>query len=132
MALVCPNSGELLLLQYIVGKLNADNPVLHLYSNNTLTPSDSTTIGDITEVSPTTGYTPITLLSSAWSVSQDAGVSYATHAQVTFVFSTTATAYGYYVTNETGSLLWMEGFPSAFNIPSGGGTISINPKLALD
>jgi len=132
MALVCPDQkGEILLLQYIVGMTLADNPVLHLYSNN-LTPSDSTQIGNLTEVLTATGYDAITLLSANWTTGQTGGVTTAVYSEQTFAFATDATAYGYYVTDETDQLLWLERFSGApFEIPDGGGTISITTKLTL-
>lgn len=131
MALVCPDQkGEILLLQYIVGMVNADNPVLHLYSND-VTPSDSTLVGDLTEVAGG-GYAAITLLSANWTTTQSGGVTTAVYSEQTFTFTTDATAYGYYVTDETGQLLWLERFNGApFDIPDGGGTISITAKLTL-
>ena len=132
MALVCPDQmGEILLLQYIVGMVNADNPVLHLFSND-VTPSDSTIKADLTEVGTTTGYQPITLLSANWTTTQTAGVTTAVYSEQTFVFATNVSAYGYYVTNATNQLLWLERFTGApFSVPDGGGTISIAAKLAL-
>lgn len=132
MSLVVPDvRGEILLLQYIVGLVNAGNPVLHLYSNN-VTPNDSTVIGDLTELSGATGYAPITLVSSNWTTTQVAGVTTAVFSEQTFEFSTDATSYGYYVTTTGNQLLWLERFSaSPFEIPSGGGTVSITPKLAL-
>ena len=131
MALVCPDQkGEILLLQYIVGMTLADNPVLHLYSNN-LTPSDSTIKSQLTEVSAG-GYAAITLLSANWTTTQAGGVTTAVYSEQTFTFSTDATAYGYYITNESDDLLWLERFSGApFEIPDGGGTISITTKLTL-
>lgn len=131
MALVCPDvHGEILLLQYIVGMANADNPVLHLFSNDH-TPSDSTTIALLDEVS-STGYTPVTLLSSSWTTTQSGGVTSAVYSEQTFTFLTDATAFGYYVTNQSDQLLWLERFSGApFDIPDGGGTISITAKLTL-
>lgn len=124
--------GEILLLQYIVGMVNADNPVLHLYANDVI-PSDSTTIGDLTEVPPSTGYEAVTLLSANWTTVQTAGVTTAVYSEQTFVFSTDATAYGYYVTDESDNLLWLERFAGApFDIPDTGGTISVTSKLSLN
>ena len=132
MALVCPDQrGEILLLQYIVGMVNADNPVLHLYAND-VTPSDSTIVGSLTEVAGATGYAAITLLSANWTTTQSGGVTTAVYSEQTFTFTTDATSYGYYVTDETGQLLWLERFSGApFDIPDGGGTISITAKLTL-
>ena len=132
MALVCPDvKGEILLLQYIVGMVNADNPVLHLYGND-ITPSDSTVIGDLTEVAGATGYASVTLLSANWTTTQSGGVTTAVYSEQTFTFTTDATSYGYYVTDESNNLLWLERFSGApFDIPDGGGTISITAKLTL-
>jgi len=122
--------GEILLLQYIVGLVEAGNPVLHLYTND-VTPSDSTVIADLIEAS-STGYTAITLVSSNWTTTQGAGVTTAVYSERTFSFSTDAVCYGYYVTDTTGKLLWLERFSGApFDIPDGGGSISITAKLTL-
>jgi len=123
--------GEILLLQYIVGMVNADNPVIHLFQND-VTPSDSTVVANLTEVDTSTGYNAITLLSASWTTTQSLGVTTAVYSERTFAFAAAATSYGYYVTNETGQLLWLERFSGApFSIPDGGGTISITAKLTL-
>jgi len=132
MALVCPDVwGEILLLQYIVGMVNADNPVLHLYAND-ITPSDSTIKADLQEVGTVSGYHAITLLSSNWTTVQSSGVTTAVYSEQTFTFTTDSTAYGYYVTDQSNQLLWLERFSGApFDIPDGGGTISVTAKLTL-
>ena len=132
MALVCPDQkGEILLLQYIVGMVVADNPVLHLYAND-ITPSDSSVIGDLTEVAGATGYAAITLLSANWTTTQAGGITTAVFSEQTFTFTTDATSFGYFVTDETNQLLWLERFSGApFDIPDGGGTVSITTKLTL-
>lgn len=131
MTLYCPNDGEILLLQYIVGLTLADNPVLHLYSSD-ITPSDTTPKSSLTEVT-SAGYAPITLLSANWTVAPNGGVTTAMYSEQTFAFSTDAVAYGYYVTNESDQLLWVERFSGApYRIPDGGGTISITAKLTLN
>lgn len=132
MALVVPDQlGEILLLQYIVGMVNADNPVLHLYAND-IVPSDTTIKADLTEITTLTGYTPITLLSANWTTVQSSGITSAVYSEQTFTFTTDATAYGYFVTNQSNQLLWLERFTGApFEIPDGGGTISVTAKLTL-
>ena len=132
MPIVCPDvSGEILFLQYIVGMVSPDNPVLHLFSND-VTPSDSTVIGDLTEVNTSTGYEAITLNSTGWTTTQVAGVTTAVYSEETFNFTTDVVSYGYYVTNESDQLLWLERFSGApFSIPDGGGEISITAKLTL-
>lgn len=131
MALVCPYDGEVLLLEYIVGLTVAGNPVLHLYSNN-LVPSDTTEIGNCTEVT-IPDYAAITLTSANWTVANDGAVSTASYSEETFAFSERALSYGYYVTDDSNQLLWVERFQAdyGFQIPDGGGTISITTKLTL-
>jgi hypothetical protein len=123
--------GEILLLQYIVGMVNAGNPVLHLYAND-VTPSDSTVIGDLSQIAGSTGYAPVTLLSNQWTTTQAGGVTTAVYSERTFNFTTDATGYGYYVTDQSNNLLWLERFSGApFQLPSSGGSISVTPKLVL-
>jgi hypothetical protein len=136
-ALVVPDQfGEILMLKYIVGLVDATSPVLHLFTNN-VTPTDSTVLADLTECT-TPGYAPITLTSSNWTVGQSAGVTTASYTEKTFSFSTTGISYGYYVTDATPGggggpfLLWLERFSGApFEVPDGGGSISITAKLTL-
>jgi hypothetical protein len=111
--------------------VNADNPVLHLYAND-LVPADSTVIGNLTEVAGATGYASITLLSAQWTTTQAGGITTAVFSEQTFTFTTDATSYGYFVTDESNNLLWLERFSGApFDIPDGGGTVSITTKLTL-
>lgn len=132
MALVVPDvKGEILMLQYIVGMVNADNPVLHLFANDVV-PTDSTLISNLTEVSTSTGYAAKTLLSANWTTTQTGGVTTAVYSEQTFNFTTDATSYGYYVTDTSNNLLWLERFSGApFDLPDDGGTIGISPKLGL-
>lgn len=129
MALVCPDVGEAELLDRIV---NSDDLVLRLFTNN-LTPSDSTTLGSITEASGS-GYASITLTGGDWTVDTDAGVTTAEFAEQTFTFSGSITIYGYYVTTPGGSpvLLWIERFASAPLSFPGSGELALTPRISLD
>lgn len=137
MALVVPNQqGEILFLQYIVGLVAAGSPVLHLYGNlspdPSLDPTDTTVIGDITEcTSP--GYHPITLTSANWTASQSGGgVTVVTYSDQSFTFSTDAVVYGYFVTNTSGHLMWLEKFLTApYEVPPDGGAIVVQPLLSI-
>lgn len=130
MALICPNSGELTLLEYLVNKSAPTNPILHLFKNN-VTPNEDTVIGDLTEATET-GYASITLTGSSWTVSTLVGITSATFAEQTFTFTVGADIYGYYVTSNGGNLLWLERFDGApFQLPSGGGVIAITPSIEL-
>ena len=132
MPLVAPDEGEILLLQYIVNMTPATDPVLHLYNNTDLTITDSVTIADITEASAA-GYAAITLTGGSWTTVQSGGVTTAEYSEQTFAFTTGASLYGYYVTDTSDNLLWLEEFSGApFTLPSGGGTIAITSQITLD
>jgi len=139
MSIVLPDSGEEYLLEVIVNKIATDGSagttggdrILRLYTNN-LTPSDSTVTGDITQATGS-GYAAVTLDGDDWTVATLAGVTTAAHPEVTFTFNAAITIYGYYITTETGDLIWLERFTGApFTFPSGGGELAITPKVSLD
>ena len=105
---------------------------MHLYTND-LTPAEDDILGDYTEATDV-AYASVALTGTSWTVSTAAGVTTATYAQQEFSFSSSASVYGYYVTdNSSANLLLSERFDGApFNIPSGGGTIAVDPAITLD
>lgn len=137
MPLVVPKKmGEILFLQYIVGLVEAGNPVLHLYENlspdPTVDPTSSVTISDLAECN-VAGYSAVTLVSANWSVSQVSGLTSIIYSEQTFSFKTNATIYGYFVTDTSGNLLWLEKFPSApYLVPPDGGSISVLPTMSMN
>lgn len=140
MALVVPDTAEILMLQYLVNMLSTDGTagpsgghrLLRLFTNNA-TIDDSITFGGLTEATGPTGYTPFTLVGSSWTTTQSVGVTTAVYSEQTFTFTTGVTVYGYYVTNLGSSLLWVEKFSGApFTLPAGGGEIAITAKITLD
>ena len=132
MALVIPNVSEVTLLNNMLNVATPTNTILHLYSNN-LTPSSTTVVGDVTEVT-SGGYAAITLTSSSWSVATSGGgVTTASYAEQTFNITTSATVYGYYITNVAGDLLWLERFTAApFQLPGSGGQVLITSQVSLN
>ncbi len=116
----------------MLGHTAADNVRLHLFTNN-LTPSESDTLSMYTE-SSATGYSVKELPGASCTFFTSAGTSSATYARQTFTYTTAETVYGYYMTNQAVStLIWAERFTGApFQIPTGGGTIDIDPALVLD
>lgn len=132
MALVIPNVSEVKLLNNLLNISAPTNTILHLYSNN-LTPSSTTVIGDVTEVA-SGGYAAITLTSTSWTVATSGGgVSTASYPEQTFNITTSATVYGYYITNLAGDLLWLERFTAApFQLPGSGGQVLITSQLSLN
>lgn len=139
MSLVVPNTGNVLMLKYILNVIGqgaalppADgNRVLRLFNNN-LNPTKNTVIGNVTQASEA-GYSAITLLGSSWSVASLSGINSASYSEQSFTFTTEATIFGYYVTTIDGSLLWLERFSTApYILPAGGGEIAITPRVNLD
>lgn len=135
MAFITVDVGEVLLLKYMLNNVTPEDVQLHLYTNN-VTPTESDDLTDYTE-SSATGYTPFALAGTAWTFATAGGTSSAIYARQTFTFSTSETAYGYYLTNIDGSsvdtLVWAERFTGApYTVPTGGGTIDIDPKIVLD
>ena len=128
MALLTPNGGEKLVLELIVNKTAAQDLTLHLFSND-VTPAETDTISTYTE-NAESGYSAKTLTGASWDTTST--ISTASYAAQTFSFTTSATSYGYFVKHGS-SLLLAERFTGApFNIPSGGGNISVTPTISAD
>lgn len=133
MTIVCPDAGEVLLLQYMLNHTAATDVKMHLYTSN-ITPAEADVVGDYSPSEPSDGlYTAATLTGINWVVATVAGTTTATYAQQVFSFSGSDSVYGYYVTNNAStSLLWAERFNVApFLLPGGGGQIAINPGIEL-
>ncbi len=139
MAIVVPKEmGKTLLLQYIIGQVEAGHPVLHLYSaiNPAGSPTADTALSDLTECA-IPGYDAVTLVAGDWTLSQ--GVSGATIAspRTTFSFTTSGHVDGYYVTDTAGQLLWLSrlenrnGDYQPFDPPDDGGFLVVQPELSL-
>lgn len=130
------DAGEIVLLQYLTGIVAAGAPTLHLFGGDT-TPSDSTTLATLQNGSnavTSSGYAFSICASNKWTTTQTvSGVTTALYSEVTFTFNTDATVYGYYMTDSAvNNVLWVERFSGApFQIPDGGGTITITPKITL-
>mgnify|MGYP001197185523 CR=1 FL=1 len=131
MALVVPDVAEIILLQYLLNMVAATHPVLHLYTNN-LTPAEATVLGGLTE-STEAGYAAITLPGTSWTTTQSVGVTTGVYSEQTFTYTTGVTVYGYYITNTSNQLLWLERFAGGpFILPTGGGEIAVQPKITLE
>lgn len=133
MTLVVPDEGERRLLEYIVNKSSPTNLVLHLYVNSVDLSTETFTASSFTEASAS-GYAAVTLTGANWTVATATGVSTAVYnTSVTFTFGAGQSVYGYYVTTTGGQIVWAEQFPGApFNLPVGGGEISVRPQLQLN
>ena len=140
MSLIAPLEGEANLLGYMLGETSV--PVggfyYRLYSAPTTAPTESIERTDLTEITDYL-YAPIQLAPANWVIAAAGDVTTATYnSTIQFNFGAAATVYGYYVTNDildnaTTTILWIERFNNApFSIPSGGGTITITPKITLE
>lgn len=140
MAIVVPNVGEEKLLRIALGVDVSEDFVLHLFTNN-VTPAETDTIAQYTELTAgqQAGYAAKTLTKASWTVTVNGGITTAgaalgAYAQQVFTLtgSTAVNVYGYYVTNNAGTvLLWSETFAAPFAIPIGGGTINVTPRFEL-
>lgn len=129
---VTTDGGEILLLRYMLNNTAADNVRLHLYKND-ITPAETDTLSMYTECSAS-GYSVKQLAGSQWTFATSSSTSSASFARQTFTYSTSEAVYGYYITNQgVTTLIWAERFSGApFQIPSGGGSIDLDPVLSLD
>jgi hypothetical protein len=136
MSLVVPNTADILMLKYIVNYIGTDgltppsggNRVLKLYTND-VTPGKSTVIGDLTQATQT-GYAPITLTGTSWTITTNSGINSATYSTQTFTFTQAVTSYGYYITTQANELLWAERFFNGpYTLPPEGGEIAVIPNL---
>lgn len=133
MALLVPNVGEGELLGRALNEATPDNCVLKLYQSNT-TPAEADVVGTYTEAT-FTGYSSATLTGASWTVTEGAP-TYAQYAQQAFTSSAGSQnqdIYGYYVTNNAGTiLLWAERFTNGpYNIANNGDEIRVTPYIEL-
>lgn len=132
MSLTLANVGEVELLKRALNFSATGNVNLHLFASNT-TPAEGDTVATYTEASAS-GYAIKTLTGTSWTISTSSGVTTASYGAQTFTFSAAQVVYGYFVTNAANDiLLWAERFDSApYNIPSGGGSVQVTPKITLE
>ncbi len=131
MAIVIPNAGEALLLEWMLGKTAPEAMTLKLYTNN-YTPIETSVAGSFTEASGS-GYAAKSLASASWSVvSGDPAVG--SYAQQTWTFTgALGSVYGYYVVGATsGTILWAERFTDGpYTVGASGDAIRITPRMTL-
>jgi len=119
--------------QLFLGFIFVNKFRLHLYTNDK-TPSYTDVIADYTEmIAP--GYASISLATINWNITLDSLTNryLANYPKQTFAFTNTVTAYGYYLTDDSSSMLVLaERFPDApVVIDIGGGNISVTPVFGL-
>jgi hypothetical protein len=129
MAIVFTNTGRTLSASYTVGKTTTtENLILRLYSND-YTPNPDSESLNFTEVTSGGGYLSYVLNGEDWSISDGA----ATYPQQQWLFvASKGNIYGYYVTLDTGEVIFAERFSNGpFNIASNGDIIRVNINFTL-
>lgn len=134
MGLIVPNSAEKTLLEMLLNITSPTNPQLKLYCNDVTLDGD-TIISDFTECPSGTGYAAKTLSPGNWTITTNAveRAQAEYNSEQEFTFSVAQDIYGYYVTNAAGTdLLWaQEAAYSPVELPSGGGSFVVHPRITL-
>lgn len=136
MALVVPNTGEVIALEALVNKTAPQDLSLRLFKNN-VTPAETDVAGDYT-VADFTGYSNAALTGSSWgAASGGAPSSIAYGSQQTFTSSASQSAqsiYGYYLVQaSSGTLVWAERFANGpYSISEIGDAIALTPAITLE
>lgn len=130
MALVIPNVGKTLALNYLVNKTTTtEGLALKLFAND-VTPSSSTINGDFVYVTSQNGYAPITLTPSLWVVTSGT----ASYPEQTWTLTgPIGNVYGYVVVSTTtNTVLMAERFLSApYNVSTADDTIRVTININL-
>lgn len=132
MTLVVPNASARECLGRIVNKNTPDDLKLRLFENN-YTPVEASVVGDFTEAT-FSGYAAITLTGASWTLTT-ADPAVADYAQQTFTASAAGNSvYGYYVTNNAGTvLMWAERFTDGpYTITGNGDVVKVTPTFTGD
>lgn len=133
MALLVPNTGEVIALEALVNKTAPQNLVLKLYTSNT-TPAEGDTAGTYTEATGS-GYASITLTGASWGAASAGAPSSIAYAQQTFTFTgALGNVYGYFMVQaSSGTLVLAERFSDGpYNIQNNGDQIKITPTITCD
>ena len=142
MALVVPNSANLIMLGLITNFETADGSVpstdgdrkLKLFKND-IVPSKTTLVENLEEVNTeyfSSDY-PILLPNADWEISTLDGICTATYPSREFVLEQSTLVYGYFVTTSDDRLLWAERFTTApFSLPSSGGVITVTLNFTIN
>lgn len=133
MALLVPNTGEVIALSLLVNKTSPENLVYRLFTNN-VTPAETDTAASYTEATGG-GYAAITMTGASWTVTGGAP-SVASYSQQTYTFTGVLTTNpdirGYFVTQATsGTLVLAETF-TVFTPAASGDNIKLTPQITAD
>lgn len=134
MAIVIPDGGEAIALEYLVNKDVPEDLILRLFKNNVV-PAEADAVGDYTEAT-FTGYAQKSLAGASWTTTPGAPSKVA-FAEQTFASTANQAAediYGYYYVRTTGGeLVGAERFTNApFAIQNNGDEIRVTPEITAD
>ena len=136
MALLVPNTGEVILLEALVNKTAPQNLTLKLFQNN-ITPGEADTAVTYTEAT-FTGYAAKALTGATWNAATPgAPSSIAYSAAQTFTStagSQNQSIYGYFIVQAvSGTLVWAEKFTDGpYVIVNNGDAITVTPTITGD
>lgn len=134
MALLVPNAGEVITLNYLVNKVTTTRDLIYRLFATNVTPAETDTAGTYTEAAGG-GYAAKTLTGASWTVTGGAPTS-ASYAQQTWTFTgaltTNPTVYGYYVTRATDADLVLAETFSSFTPANNGDQILLTPAITCD
>jgi len=134
MALLVPDDGEIVALEYLVGKDTTENLDMRLFQSNT-TPAEADTLATYTE-STWTGYASIALTGASWTTTTGApsDVAYAQQTYTSSADQASESTYGYLMKRvTTGDLILAERFTDGpYAIANNGDAIKITPQITAD
>lgn len=137
MAVRYVNSGEMLALELLAGRVTIAPLVLGLFTGD-ITPVEGTTLGSLSALGAGAGYTVRTITPADWTVGPgDPSFMQVNTATATYGWTFTASIgpiYGYYyVQAGTDKLFAAERFSSApFNVVRSGDAITIIPRIEAE
>lgn len=127
--LVVTQEGATLLWQWMLGILTPTNPIVHLFgSAHTPAHTDTESTYAAIELPSANGYAPIVLTSPGtnWTITPDPVGAKATHTAISWTFTAALTVYGYWLSDNSGTIsLWAEAFNPAYVFLAGGGVFPL-------
>ena len=135
MAILVPDTGEVIALSYLTGKTGTTEAlILRLFQNN-ITPAEADTAATYTQAT-FTGYVALTLTPATWTVTGGAPTS-AAYPQQSFTSTAGAqnqSIYGYYLVRATSlDLVYAERFSDGpYSIVNNGDAIKVTPTITAD
>jgi hypothetical protein len=136
MAIITPNEGTLQLLKHMLGVTSTPTLTLRLYTAIVGgVPSKTTVFANVTEVS-NTDYHTYPLTPSDWVISTDAdnSTNAVFNVSLPFYSSVPITVLGYYITDSSNFIMWIEQFASPqvlYPNPHTPPSITFTPKISL-